>query len=75
MTASIEWGFLLPALANVESGNIPGSELEKLFGIPHLGGQARGPPVKELNSENLGQQIGLSGLVCRGELHDERCAA
>ena len=31
--------------------------------------------VKELNSENLGQQIGLSGLVCRGELHDERCAA
>jgi len=72
--ASIGPGLVL-ALAGVDSRNIPGFELEKPVGILPGGKPARGPPGRELNSENLGQQIGLSELVCKGELYDERCAA
>ena len=66
---------LVLALASVDSRNIPGSELEKPVSLLPVDAQARGPPVGELNSEHLGQQIGLSELVCNGELYDERCAA
>jgi hypothetical protein len=36
---------------------------------------AIGPPAGDLNPEHLGQRIGLSELVCNGELYDKRCAA
>ena len=72
--ASIGPGLVL-ALASVDSRNIPGSELEKPVSLFPVDAQARGPPAGELNSEHLGQQIGLSELVCNGELYDERCAA
>jgi hypothetical protein len=66
---------LVLALASVDSPNIPGFEPEEPFGIPPVGWQARGPPAGELNSECLGQQIGLSELACNGARYDERCAA
>ena len=72
--ASIGPGLVL-ALASVDSRNIPGFEPEGPFGIPPVGGQARGPPAGELNSERLGQQILLSELACNGAVYDERCAA
>ena len=63
--ATIGPGLVL-SLASVDSPSIPGFEPEEPFGIPPVGGQARGPPARESNSERLGQQIGLSELVCNG---------
>ena len=44
---------LVLALASLDSRNIPGFEPEESFGIPPVGGQARFPPARELNSEHL----------------------
>ena len=67
VTASIAPGHVL-TLANVDSRNIAGSELGEPFGILPVRGQARDPPARSLNSEELREQIGPSELVCEAEL-------
>ena len=63
------------AVACLDSGKIPGSELGKPVSFFPPGGQARGPPVWELNLKNPGRQTGLTEVSCEGELYDDRCAA
>ena len=46
---------LILALVSVDSPNTARSELEEPFGPSPGGGQARDPPVRPLNSEDLGQ--------------------